>query len=111
LIEARSGDQVEINVHNGVEQLGHPGVSIHWHGLIMKGMLRFFCGKKRKRKKKGGGESESKKRKRGWMHELSDKIDANEMDGVVGLTQCAIPSKESFTYRFRIPDDQAGTFW
>ncbi|KAG6007367.1 hypothetical protein E4U21_006071 [Claviceps maximensis] len=70
VIEARSGDLVEVNVHNGVEQLGHPGVSIHWHGLNMKG--------------------------------------ANEMDGVVGLTQCAIQSKKEFTYRFRIPDDQAG---
>ncbi|KAG5927906.1 hypothetical protein E4U42_001583 [Claviceps africana] len=73
LIEARSGDQVEVNVYNGVEQWGHPGVSIHWHGLTMK--------------------------------------DANEMDGVVGLTQCAIRYKKSFTYRFRIPDDEAGTFW
>lgn len=33
------------------------------------------------------------------------------MDGVVGLTQCAIQSKTRFTYRFRIPDHQAGTFW
>ncbi|KAG5977890.1 hypothetical protein E4U55_006455 [Claviceps digitariae] len=70
LIEARSGDQVEVNVYNGVEQPEHRGVSIHWHGLTMKG--------------------------------------ANEMDGVVGLTQCAIQSKKRFTYRFRIPDDQAG---
>ncbi|KAG6056683.1 hypothetical protein E4U32_005572 [Claviceps aff. humidiphila group G2b] len=69
-IEARSGDQVEVNVYNGIEQLGHPGVSIHWHGLTMKG--------------------------------------ANEMDGVVGLTQCAIEFNKSLTYRFRIPYDQAG---
>ncbi|KAG6107025.1 hypothetical protein E4U14_004377 [Claviceps sp. LM454 group G7] len=69
-IEARSGDQVEVNVYNGIEQLDHPGVSIHWHGLTMKG--------------------------------------ANEMDGVVGLTQCAIEFNKSFTYRFRIPYDQAG---
>ncbi|KAG5930702.1 hypothetical protein E4U53_002171, partial [Claviceps sorghi] len=73
LIEARSGDEVEIYVYNGVKQWGHPGVSIHWHGLTMK--------------------------------------DANEMDGVMGLTQCAIRYKKSFTYRFRIADDQAGTFW
>ncbi|KAG6045084.1 hypothetical protein E4U39_002735 [Claviceps sp. Clav50 group G5] len=69
-IEARSGDQVEVNVYNGIEQLGHPGMSIHWHGLTMKA--------------------------------------ANEMDGVVGLTQCAIQFNKSFTYRFRIPYDQAG---
>ncbi|KAG6292812.1 hypothetical protein E4U46_008242 [Claviceps purpurea] len=69
-IEARSGDQVEVNVYNGIKQLGHPGVSIHWHGLTMKG--------------------------------------ANEMDGVVGLTQCAIQFNKSFTYRFRVPYDQAG---
>ncbi|KAG5939386.1 hypothetical protein E4U59_003137 [Claviceps monticola] len=69
-LEARSGDQMEVNVYNGIEQLGHPGVSIHWHGLTMKG--------------------------------------ANEMDGVVGLTQCAIQFNKSFTYRFRIPYDQAG---
>lgn len=73
LIEARSGDEVEVNVYNDIEENGHPGVAIHWHGLTMK--------------------------------------DANEMDGVVGLTQCAIQSKTRFTYRFRIPDHQAGTFW
>lgn len=42
---------------------------------------------------------------------LNLMLDANEMDGVAGLTQCAIQSKKKFTYRFRIPDDQAGTFW
>lgn len=37
--------------------------------------------------------------------------DANEMDGVVGLTQCAIGLGRSYTYRFRIADTQHGTFW
>lgn len=36
---------------------------------------------------------------------------ANEMDGVVGLTQCAIPPTQSATYDFTIADHQAGTFW
>jgi FtsP/CotA-like multicopper oxidase with cupredoxin domain len=33
------------------------------------------------------------------------------MDGVVGLSQCAIGPSESYTYRFRIDDMQFGTFW
>lgn len=33
------------------------------------------------------------------------------MDGVVGITQCAIPLGGSFTYRFRIAGSQSGTFW
>ncbi|KAF2103099.1 putative laccase-2 [Rhizodiscina lignyota] len=33
------------------------------------------------------------------------------MDGVVSLTQCAIPQFGSFTYRFKIGEDEAGTFW
>jgi FtsP/CotA-like multicopper oxidase with cupredoxin domain len=33
------------------------------------------------------------------------------MDGAVGFTQCPIPSNENFTYRFKVDDDQAGTFW
>ena len=36
---------------------------------------------------------------------------ANDMDGVVGLTQCAIPPSANFTYRFRIQESQSGTFW
>lgn len=35
----------------------------------------------------------------------------NEMDGVVGLTQCAIPPERSATYNFTIENSQAGTFW
>lgn len=33
------------------------------------------------------------------------------MDGVVALTQCAIPAAANLTYRFRIDDSQSGTYW
>lgn len=33
-IEARSGDNIVVNVHNHLEQ----GISFHWHGLQMRGM-------------------------------------------------------------------------
>ncbi|KAK5710203.1 hypothetical protein LTR17_019093 [Elasticomyces elasticus] len=36
---------------------------------------------------------------------------ANEMDGVVGVTQKAMMPGQSFTYELRIPDDQSGSFW
>ncbi|KUJ18043.1 uncharacterized protein LY89DRAFT_696478 [Mollisia scopiformis] len=36
---------------------------------------------------------------------------ANEMDGVVGITQDAIPAGEGFTYRYDLSSTQAGTFW
>ncbi|TAQ85442.1 hypothetical protein B7494_g6220 [Chlorociboria aeruginascens] len=36
---------------------------------------------------------------------------ANDMDGVVGLTQCAIPPFKTYTYKFKVQDDQSGTFW
>ncbi|RFU31596.1 hypothetical protein B7463_g4715, partial [Scytalidium lignicola] len=36
---------------------------------------------------------------------------ANEMDGVVGVTQIAIPARSTFTYEFQISDTQIGTFW
>ncbi|CAG8948828.1 hypothetical protein HYFRA_00001951 [Hymenoscyphus fraxineus] len=88
LIEARSGDELIIEVRNGVRD---EGVAIHWHGLWMKGVslsLHFF-------------------------QVLILKIfkGANEMDGVVGLTQCPIKTSKSFTYKFKIDDDQAGTYW
>lgn len=35
----------------------------------------------------------------------------DRMDGVVGVTQCGIPSGTSYTYNFTIPDHQHGTFW
>lgn len=40
-------------------------------------------------------------------HELG----ANEMDGVVGITQDAVPAGEVFTYHFNLSDARAGTFW
>ncbi|XP_044717680.1 multicopper oxidase domain-containing protein [Hirsutella rhossiliensis] len=73
LVEARSGDELVVNVRNSIDGDHGEGISVHWHGLLMKG--------------------------------------ANEMDGAVGLTQCAIGPAEDFTYRFRIHEQQSGTFW
>lgn len=39
-----------------------------------------------------------------------DQKNTTWMDGVSGITQCAIPPGESFTYEFQI-SDQRGTFW
>ncbi|OAA53343.1 ferro-O2-oxidoreductase [Cordyceps fumosorosea ARSEF 2679] len=36
---------------------------------------------------------------------------ANAMDGVVGVTQCAIAHNNNFTYRFTLDDSQHGTYW
>lgn len=33
------------------------------------------------------------------------------MDGAVGITQCPILAGQTFTYDFRIGDDEHGTFW
>ncbi|KAF7137126.1 hypothetical protein CNMCM5793_007190 [Aspergillus hiratsukae] len=68
-IEARSGDELVIDVYNSVAEEG--GISIHWHGLSMKA---------------------------DWT--ISLRKGANEMDGVVGVTQCAIGPSESYTYRY-----------
>jgi len=70
-IEARSGDELSIEVLNLAND--EDGIAIHWHGLSMRG--------------------------------------ANEMDGLIGLTQCAIGKGKSFRYNFVIEDEQAGTFW
>ncbi|KUJ20809.1 uncharacterized protein LY89DRAFT_611217 [Mollisia scopiformis] len=70
LVEAKSGDELVIEVYNGLEV---EGTAIHWHGLKMQNM--------------------------------------NNMDGVVGLTQSPILPGESFTYKFTILEEQAGTFW
>ncbi|KAH0597544.1 hypothetical protein MHUMG1_04923 [Metarhizium humberi] len=35
----------------------------------------------------------------------------NDMDGVVGVTQCSISSGQSYTYKFEIHKEQHGTFW
>ena len=39
-IEARSGDELVVDVYNGIESdvLNNKLISIHWHGLSMKGM-------------------------------------------------------------------------
>ncbi|PNY26831.1 L-ascorbate oxidase [Tolypocladium capitatum] len=73
VVEARSGDELVVNVYNSVDDSDGGGIAVHWHGLAMKG--------------------------------------ANEMDGAVGLTQCAIASSRNFTYRFRIDESQSGTYW
>ncbi|TQV93610.1 ferro-O2-oxidoreductase [Cordyceps javanica] len=36
---------------------------------------------------------------------------ANGMDGVVGVTQCAIAHNNNFTYRFTLDEKQHGTYW
>ncbi|KAG5983224.1 hypothetical protein E4U55_000514 [Claviceps digitariae] len=36
---------------------------------------------------------------------------SNEMDGVVGITQCAVAPGRTFVYKFRIDHQQHGTFW
>ncbi|POR31109.1 L-ascorbate oxidase [Tolypocladium paradoxum] len=73
VIEARSGDELVVNVHNSVDDGDEGGIAVHWHGLTMRG--------------------------------------ANEMDGAVGLTQCAVAPSDNFTYRFRIDESQSGTYW
>ena len=42
------------------------------------------------------------------VHWHGIRID-NAMDGVVGLTQAAVPPGEAFDYEFKVPD--AGTYW
>ncbi|CAI4214194.1 unnamed protein product [Parascedosporium putredinis] len=39
-----------------------------------------------------------------------DQRDSNWMDGVRGVTQCGVPSGESFTYEFNVTG-QRGTYW
>lgn len=41
-IEARSGDELQITVTNNILNDTDAGISMHWHGLFMKGRLRFF---------------------------------------------------------------------
>ena len=36
-IEARSGDEIQVAVRNNIFNDTGAGVSIHWHGLLMKG--------------------------------------------------------------------------
>ncbi|TVY90217.1 Laccase [Lachnellula willkommii] len=85
-IEARSGDILEIEVCNHSEE----NVSLHWHGLHMRGSYAALSSNQRQVN--------------------LNEIGANHMDGPVGINQCAIKPGKTFTYR--VPtDDQAGTFW
>lgn len=70
------------------------GLSLHWHGLHMKGQST---------------ASHVNYDILGLTFAL--EIGANEMDGTVGITQKAIPAGSKFTYKFQIGNDQAGTFW
>ena len=88
-LEARTGDQLIIVVLNQLED--GEGVAFHWHGLHMRGMLS--CPKYQSSPLK------------------HSRTDANRMDGVVGVTQKAIPAGEEFTYKFEISKTQSGTFW
>ena len=36
VIEARSGDEIVVEVHNGLDD---EDIAIHWHGLSMRGKL------------------------------------------------------------------------
>ncbi|KAG5999529.1 hypothetical protein E4U43_002016 [Claviceps pusilla] len=36
---------------------------------------------------------------------------SNEMDGVVGITQCAVGPGSTFAYKFNVDQEQHGTFW
>ena len=39
-----------------------------------------------------------------------DQKNSTMMDGVTGITQCAIPPGANFTYEFKLTE-QRGTFW
>ncbi|WP_084418435.1 copper resistance system multicopper oxidase [Henriciella litoralis] len=65
LIRFREGDEITINVHNGLEV----DTSIHWHGLLVP----FY------------------------------------MDGVPGVSFPGIRPRETFQYKFAVP--QNGTYW
>lgn len=40
VIEARSGDELVVHVHNSVDDSVEAGIAVHWHGLNMRGMQR-----------------------------------------------------------------------
>lgn len=90
-LETRSGDTLVIEVSNLLQD---EGVSLHWHGLHMKGQNTFYHVR--------------------WdMLGLISamEIGANEMDGAVGITQTEIAPGSEFTYNFQIDHDQEGSFW
>lgn len=43
--------------------------------------------------------------------DIASNRPSDSMDGAAGITQCAIPPGNTFTYNFTIPLDQSGTFW
>lgn len=40
-LEARSGDELVIDVYNSVQDNRGRGIAIHWHGMLMKGVYFF----------------------------------------------------------------------
>ena len=97
MIEAREGDEIIVNVLNSIthEEFKDQGVSIHWHGLTLNG--KFFPLKSNTVLVRGNID---------WR-----LAGANAMDGAVGITQRAIKAAESYQYRFKIGDNEAGTYW
>jgi FtsP/CotA-like multicopper oxidase with cupredoxin domain len=89
-IEARSGDAVEVTVTNGIAGNADSGLAIHWHGMLMKGEMGFLLFRR---------------------PDVNQSVGANEMDGVVGVTQCIVSQGQTFTYKFQIDEEQHGTFW
>ena len=70
------------------------GVSLHWHGLHMK------------------GQNDSYHVRLDMLGLISAmEIGANEMDGTVGITQKEIAPGSEFIYNFQIDRDQEGSFW
>ncbi|KAJ5138163.1 hypothetical protein N7526_004396 [Penicillium atrosanguineum] len=80
-IEARPGDTLIINVTNNIQE----PLSIHWHGLHIDSIYALSF--------------------------LKLTYYADQMDGVVGVTQCGIPHGTSYIYNITIPAHQYGTFW
>lgn len=66
------------------------GTAIHWHGFPMRGEYSLSLN---------------------LGIQMLMYVGANNMDGVVGLTQRAFLPSETFTYRFKIQSDESGTFW
>lgn len=92
-IEARSGDSLQVQVTNNIQD---EGLVIHWHGLHMRGIdalpryhtIRTIV-----------------------LLLLTAVPGANHMDGVTGVTQCPIVPGDSMLYNFTISQSQSGTFW
>lgn len=89
-IEARSGDEIEVTIVNGISNETDDGIAVHWHGMLMKGKLLSLTM---------------------FARNIKPIIGFNEMDGVVGVTQCRVAAGNTFTYKFQIHKEQHGTFW